>query len=166
MATVAPPCPEGLWRAHWRYRLRRMPLLAEPHSNLGVGAGHHGRRTMTSSKNACSKNACSKDPRLIALLTGANKGLGKEVARQLARQGMTVLLGSRDKARGEAAAADFAIIGPDFTPMHLDVSDADSVTSSAARIRKDYGRLDVLINNAGIHIGRPAARFPRPTMSA
>jgi NAD(P)-dependent dehydrogenase (short-subunit alcohol dehydrogenase family) len=92
----------------------------------------------------------------IALVTGANKGLGKEVARQLARLGMTVLMGSRDTASGEAAAADLAASALDVRPIQIDVTAADSVTAAADRIRNEFGRLDVLINNAGIHVGRPA----------
>lgn len=95
----------------------------------------------------------------IALVTGANKGLGKEVARQLAQRGMTVLLGSRDMARGEAAAAELIAGGFDVRPIQLDVTTPESVSAASERIAREFGKLDVLINNAGIHVGRPALKI-------
>jgi NAD(P)-dependent dehydrogenase (short-subunit alcohol dehydrogenase family) len=92
----------------------------------------------------------------VALVTGANKGLGQEVARQLGRRGMTVLLGCRDRTRGETAAAELVAEGLDVAPTALDVTQVTSAEAVADHIRKTYGRLDVLINNAGIHVGRPA----------
>src|SRR4051812_42658820 len=86
-----------------------------------------------------------------ALVTGANRGLGKEVARQLARRGMTVLLGSRDAARGAAAARDLASEG-DVRPLPLDVTAAASVATAAARVDGEHGRPDVLVNNAGLMV--------------
>jgi NAD(P)-dependent dehydrogenase (short-subunit alcohol dehydrogenase family) len=86
-----------------------------------------------------------------ALVTGANRGLGKEVVRQLARRGMTVLLGSRDAARGAAAARDLASEG-DVRPLPLDVTAAASVAAAAARVDGEHGRLDVLVNNAGLMV--------------
>ncbi len=81
----------------------------------------------------------------ITLITGANKGIGYEAARQLIAQGHTVYLGARDSARGEAAAAK---LGARF--LHLDVTD-DALVASAMRIIEEReGHLDVLINNAGI----------------
>lgn len=78
------------------------------------------------------------------LITGANKGLGKEAARQLIAAGHTVYVGARDEARGRAAAEE---IGARF--VQLDVTDDASVTAALARIEADGG-LDVLVNNAGI----------------
>ncbi|OLR93024.1 SDR family NAD(P)-dependent oxidoreductase [Actinokineospora bangkokensis] len=78
-----------------------------------------------------------------ALVTGANKGIGKQIARLLAEAGLTVHLGSRDPARGAAAAVE---IGGDTRPLTLDVTDADSIAAAAERVP----RLDVLVNNAGI----------------
>jgi NAD(P)-dependent dehydrogenase (short-subunit alcohol dehydrogenase family) len=83
----------------------------------------------------------------VALVTGANKGIGREIARVLATRGFTVLVGSRDLARGEAAARD--MLG-DARAIQLDVTQADSITAAAARVRDELGRLDVLVNNAGI----------------
>jgi NAD(P)-dependent dehydrogenase (short-subunit alcohol dehydrogenase family) len=88
----------------------------------------------------------------IALVTGANKGLGRETARRLAAAGMTVLAGARDAGRGRAAAAELAADGADVRFLPLDVTDADSVERAAAWIDETFGRLDVLVNNAGISV--------------
>jgi NAD(P)-dependent dehydrogenase (short-subunit alcohol dehydrogenase family) len=93
----------------------------------------------------------------IALVTGANKGLGRETARRLAAAGMTVLAGSRDAGRGRAAAAELAADGADVRFLQLDVTDADSVKSAAAWVEETFGRLDILINNAGISVENRAA---------
>ncbi|WP_347302121.1 SDR family NAD(P)-dependent oxidoreductase [Croceibacterium sp. TMG7-5b_MA50] len=82
----------------------------------------------------------------IALVTGANKGIGREIARQLAEAGVTVLLGARDPARGQSAAAEIA--GATFLP--LDVTKTDSIAAAADTIAVEHGRLDVLVNNAAI----------------
>lgn len=89
----------------------------------------------------------------VALVTGANKGIGLAIAQQLAAQGLTVLVGARDLARGEAVAATIA--GPAHA-VQLDVTDPASIAAAAARIEHEFGRLDVLVNNAGIaHAGDP-----------
>ncbi|WP_405644119.1 SDR family oxidoreductase [Streptomyces uncialis] len=79
------------------------------------------------------------------LITGANKGLGYETARRLTEAGHTVLVGARDPRRGRAAAER---IGARFLP--LDVTDEESVLAASERVREEFGRLDVLVNNAGI----------------
>lgn len=98
-----------------------------------------------------------------ALVTGANKGLGFEAARQLAQLGFTVWLGSRDQARGEAAAKELAD-DSDVRPVTLDVTDAQSVRAAAVRIGDETGALDVLVNNAGVALadgeGRPSTVRP------
>jgi NAD(P)-dependent dehydrogenase (short-subunit alcohol dehydrogenase family) len=86
----------------------------------------------------------------IALVTGANKGIGIEIARGLGRKGLTVLVGTRSRERGEAAAAALRDEGLDARFLHLDVTDPDSVAAAAKRVEADHGRLDVLVNNAGI----------------
>ena len=86
----------------------------------------------------------------IALVTGGNKGIGFEIARQLAEAGVTVLLGARDAKRGEAAAADLTAGGLDVRSIVLDLNDATTIDAAAARIRDEHGRLDILVNNAGI----------------
>src|SRR5690349_13581020 len=81
----------------------------------------------------------------IALITGANRGLGFETARQLAAAGVHVIVGARDAAQGAVAAA--TVGGESVT---LDVADESSVALAAARIDERFGRLDLLVNNAGI----------------
>jgi NAD(P)-dependent dehydrogenase (short-subunit alcohol dehydrogenase family) len=88
----------------------------------------------------------------ITFITGANKGLGFETARRLAELGHTVLLGARDPQRGQAAAGR---LGVRFVP--IDVTDDDSVKRAAADVEAHEGRLDTLINNAGIIGARAAA---------
>lgn len=85
----------------------------------------------------------------IALITGANKGIGYETARQLAAVGMTVLIGARDSERGHQAAAKLRTDGADARFVQLDVTDEESARQAAAWIDAEYGRLDVLVNNAG-----------------
>ncbi|GAA4232391.1 SDR family NAD(P)-dependent oxidoreductase [Actinomadura meridiana] len=94
--------------------------------------------------------------RPVALVTGANKGLGKEIARQLLEHGMTVVMGSRDLERGAAAARELHADGA-AVPVRLDVTDPASVQAVAGRLRRDHGRLDVLVNNAGTVVDRLAA---------
>ena len=86
----------------------------------------------------------------IALVTGANKGIGKEIARQLGAQGFTVLVGARDDARGAEAAAELGAGGADAHAVRLDVTDEASIAQAARRIEDEWGGLDVLVNNAGI----------------
>ncbi|MFC6155312.1 SDR family oxidoreductase [Kribbella jiaozuonensis] len=86
----------------------------------------------------------------IALVTGANKGIGKEIARQLGQAGFTVLVGSRDVARGEVAVKELVAEGLDAIGIQLEVTDEASVRAAAERVGAAYGRLDVLINNAAI----------------
>lgn len=81
----------------------------------------------------------------IMMITGANKGIGRETARRLREAGHAVIIGARDEERGRAAAAD---LGVEF--VQLDVTDQASVDAAAAHVRAEHGRLDVLINNAGI----------------
>jgi NAD(P)-dependent dehydrogenase (short-subunit alcohol dehydrogenase family) len=95
----------------------------------------------------------------IALVTGANKGIGLEVARQIGRSGATVLLGARNKLAGEKAAAVLAGEGLAAHFIAIDVADHDSVSAAAATITNEFSRLDILVNNAGINApddGRPS----------
>ncbi|GAA2712672.1 SDR family oxidoreductase [Actinoplanes palleronii] len=87
-----------------------------------------------------------------ALVTGANKGIGFETARQLARQGFTVWLGCRDQGRGEAAAKELAADG-DVRFVRLDVTDTAGIRAASEHIAEQSGALDVLINNAAIALG-------------
>jgi NAD(P)-dependent dehydrogenase (short-subunit alcohol dehydrogenase family) len=93
----------------------------------------------------------------IALITGANKGIGFATARHLAAAGHTVLLGARDPERGRAAVAELAGAGLDAHVVQLDVLDQTSIDAAAHHIDTDYGRLDILINNAAISRERPLA---------
>src|ERR1700759_3039495 len=86
----------------------------------------------------------------IALITGANKGIGLETARQLGKQGITVLVGSRDLARGEAAVAELKKEGVDAQAVKIDVVNAADVKAAVEKIEKEFGVLDILVNNAGV----------------
>ncbi len=83
----------------------------------------------------------------IALITGANQGVGFQVAKELAAHSLTVLIGCRDFERGEAAAKE---VGPNAIAIQLDVTDKASITAAAEHIRAEFGRLDLLVNNAAI----------------
>ena len=83
----------------------------------------------------------------IALVTGANQGIGFQIAKELVAHGFTVLVGSRDPTRGEAAAEQ---IGAGARALQLDVTDPGSITAASKRVRDQFGRLDVLIQNAAI----------------
>lgn len=90
----------------------------------------------------------------VALVTGANQGVGFQVAKELVANGVTVLLGSRDLARGEAAAGE---IGPGASALQLDVTDRASIAAAAERVRIEHARLDLLVNNAAISNTRARA---------
>ena len=86
----------------------------------------------------------------VALITGANKGIGLEIARQLGKAGLTVLVGARDAERGAAAAATLQGEGADARFLMLDVTDRNTIAAAAKAIAADFGRLDILVNNAGV----------------
>ena len=83
----------------------------------------------------------------VALITGANQGIGLQIAKDLVAHGFTVLVGSRDFERGEAAAKE---VGPDARALQLDVTNRASITAAAERVRNEFCRLDVLVQNAAI----------------
>ncbi len=94
----------------------------------------------------------------VALVTGANKGIGAQIAKDLAGYGFKVLVGSRSLEKGQAAADS---IGANAYAVQLDVTDSDSIAAAAEHIRREFGRLDVLVNNAGIsHAGNSDNAFP------
>jgi NAD(P)-dependent dehydrogenase (short-subunit alcohol dehydrogenase family) len=86
----------------------------------------------------------------IALITGANRGLGLETARQLGRTGVATIIGGRDPAKAEKAAAELRSEGLDAGSVQLDVTSLASVRAAAKHVHEQHGRLDILINNAGI----------------
>jgi NAD(P)-dependent dehydrogenase (short-subunit alcohol dehydrogenase family) len=86
----------------------------------------------------------------VALVSGGNRGIGREVARQLAEKGLAVVIGSRDLGKGEEVAAE---LGNGVVATQLDVTDEDSVRSAISFVEREFGRLDVLVNNAGIADG-------------
>lgn len=94
----------------------------------------------------------------IALITGANKGIGKEIARQLGKLGITVIIGARDEKKGEEAEKDLCLQGIDAITLKLDVTKQSTINAAAQDVEKKFGKLDILVNNAGIAIdtGRPS----------
>jgi NAD(P)-dependent dehydrogenase (short-subunit alcohol dehydrogenase family) len=87
----------------------------------------------------------------IALITGANKGIGYEVAQQLAAQGFIVLLGARDAERGAVAAKNLQEQGFDAHFVPIDLVSVASISQAAAQVDRQWGRVDVLVNNAGVN---------------
>ncbi|MEH2001288.1 MAG: SDR family oxidoreductase [Nostoc sp.] len=86
----------------------------------------------------------------VALITGANKGIGYEIARQLGSRSATVLVGARDIKRGEEAANKLRLNEIDARSVQLDVTDQKTIDSAAKQIESEFGKLDILVNNAGI----------------
>ena len=93
--------------------------------------------------------------RPIALVTGAAKGLGLEIARGLAERGQRVYLSGRSHERARAAAAPLVAAGLDVRPLTLDVEDGPSIEAAATRISREATRLDVLVNNAAVLLDEP-----------
>jgi NAD(P)-dependent dehydrogenase (short-subunit alcohol dehydrogenase family) len=94
----------------------------------------------------------------IALITGADKGIGLETARQFGARGFTVLAGARDEERGQEAERALRADATEATFVRLDVTDDASVRRAAGWIEREYGRLDILVNNAGIARGNPPSQ--------
>jgi len=86
----------------------------------------------------------------IAFVTGANKGIGREISRQLAAKGIFVLMGARDRERGEKAVADLLAEGLSVEFIQIDVTSQPSVDHAATEVERRHGRIDILVNNAGI----------------
>jgi NAD(P)-dependent dehydrogenase (short-subunit alcohol dehydrogenase family) len=100
----------------------------------------------------------------VALITGANKGIGLETARQLGKQGTTVLVGARDLKKGEAAASGLRQEGIDARPLEIDVTKSSSVRKSVENVEREFGRLDILINNAGVMIDDAQKKVSEQTL--
>lgn len=94
--------------------------------------------------------------RRVALVTGGNKGIGLEIVKGLARHNVIVLLGARKLEEGQSAAEG---LGENVHPIQLDVTDQASIDAAADRIRQEFGRLDILMNNAGISRARAGSTF-------
>ena len=99
----------------------------------------------------------------VALITGANKGLGLEMARQLGKAGVMVVLAARDAQKGEAAAAELRKEGADVQFVKLDVTNRKDHEAAAAYLQDKFGKLDILINNAGISLEEFGAGAPSKT---
>jgi NAD(P)-dependent dehydrogenase (short-subunit alcohol dehydrogenase family) len=92
----------------------------------------------------------------LALITGANKGLGLETARQLGKQGIHILIGARNEEQGTRAATQLQSEGIEASFQLLDVNDEGSIKAAAKAVTSQYGKLDILINNAGVNPEYPA----------
>jgi len=88
-------------------------------------------------------------PTTLALVTGGNRGIGREIVRQLAGKGITTLLAARDKAKADAAARELSG-GGQLLPRELDVTDPGSVLRLVESVTSEFGKLDILVNNAGV----------------
>jgi NAD(P)-dependent dehydrogenase (short-subunit alcohol dehydrogenase family) len=102
----------------------------------------------------------------IALVSGANKGIGFETSRQLAQHGVHVILGARDSAKGAAAAAKLNSEGLDVESIALDVCAAASIAAAAKELEAKHGKLDILVNNAGADAGVAGRKASEQTMEA
>lgn len=98
----------------------------------------------------------------IALVTGANRGIGFEGCRQLAARGMPVILTGRNITKTRAAAALLRDEGLKVSPFQLDVTDIDSIATLLEEIEKTFGRLDILVNNAGVYLDEDVSVFDVP----
>lgn len=101
----------------------------------------------------------------VALVTGANRGIGREITEQLAQLGVTVVIGSRDIESGRAAADAIIQTGGSATNIAIDVADETSVETAIDGILERFGRIDILVNNAGIAIDGPEHRASQPDYS-
>lgn len=97
---------------------------------------------------------------IVALVTGANRGIGFEIVRQLGEQGMTVLMGARNLTQGEEAARSLQADGMAVQVVQLDITDQATIDAVAAFIDRMYGKLDVLVNNAGIAVPGEFTKAP------
>jgi NAD(P)-dependent dehydrogenase (short-subunit alcohol dehydrogenase family) len=94
----------------------------------------------------------SKHNKKVALITGANKGIGFEISRQLASNGITVVAGARSEERGHTACRRLRDVGMDVHFQRINVTDEGSIYSAIAKIREKFSHLDILVNNAGVMI--------------
>src|SRR5207237_3190750 len=131
---------------------------------LGLnGIGRFGGRLYQWYKTRQPPRRSQMEERRVALVSGANRGIGREVVRLLARRGMAVALGARDPRAGDEAAARLRRQRLDVRPYQLDVTDPVSVEAAAQRLEGEFGRLDVLVNNAGVYPEGDAASMDMAT---
>jgi NAD(P)-dependent dehydrogenase (short-subunit alcohol dehydrogenase family) len=134
------------------------PRLTRPFSRGLLGRRNKCHMRILKLKNSSYKGVSLKprkgstmqDSKRIALITGANKGIGLEIARQLAQAGVFVIVGARDAGRGEAAISELASQGLEAAFVAIDVNDDASIAAAAETVGAQYGKLDILVNNAGI----------------
>ncbi len=88
----------------------------------------------------------------IALVTGANKGIGYEIAKQLAQQNIKVLLGVRDEISGKTAESHLMAESLDVRYIKLDISDSEDIKAAKKFIEQEFGKLDILVNNAAVFL--------------
>jgi NAD(P)-dependent dehydrogenase (short-subunit alcohol dehydrogenase family) len=115
----------------------------------------HDKHTLIRYHDASSKEI-TMEARRFALITGANKGIGFATARELGARGVTVYLGSRDPGRGHEAVRVLAAQNMDVLFVALDVTRQESIDAACAQIMDEVGRLDILINSAGISVDSAA----------
>ncbi|CAF2872861.1 unnamed protein product [Rotaria sp. Silwood2] len=112
-----------------------------------------------------SSHATHSFKNTIALITEANKGIGFETARQLGKQGIIVLIGTRDKVHGEEAVKKLKQEKINAKFIHIDVSNQDLIKKAVEQIQQEYEKLDILINNAAIHLeSEPPSKTPMKTL--
>src|SRR5262249_44587686 len=116
-----------------------------------------GRRRSSPETVAVATRENVMHPTKVALVTGANKGIGFEIARQLARQNITVLLGARDEKRGTEASRRLRDEGLAVRFLALDQTRPDSIAAAARQVEQQFGRLDILVNNAAILLDQGVA---------
>src|SRR6201987_1310992 len=133
---------------HSRHIIGRPSPRKSRGSDPGTSTGDH-RRTRPGCERRQAPNIKEDNmpDKRIALVTGANQGVGLQVAKELVANGVTVLVGSRHFERGEAAARE---IGAGAIALQLDVTDRVSIADAAERIREEFGRLDLLVQNAAV----------------
>lgn len=130
-----------------RYEVRQLTRFHQLHTHrVSIGI----KMILATRPLQWSTRTMSNDT-TIALVTGANKGIGQAVTHKLARSGMSVLLGARDERRGDRAATDLRTAGLDVRALALDVTDVATIRAAVEHIHGRSGRLDVLINNAGVN---------------
>jgi len=128
--------------------------------------GRRRDQSRVQSGNAVAAVAAAKRSKLgmkpVALVTGANRGIGQEACKHLAKHGFTAILTSRDLAKGERVAAELQSAGLDIIYMPLDVTSAASIEQLAADVKAAFGRLDVLVNNAAVYLDEGVSVFDVP----